>query len=129
MKRFLLDTNSAGHCIFRRRGVHERVKEARKNGSKIGIGMPVVAELLAGVECSSSREKNLAIVNRNLRLFRIWPFTPEAARVYARLFADLRRAGQTMQAMDLLIAAIALSLGNCTLSQVIVTSKLYRDCL
>lgn len=40
--------------------------------------------------------------------------TSEAARIYARLFADLRRAGRTMQAMDLLIAAIALSLGNCT---------------
>ena len=114
MKRYLLDTNSAGHGIFRRQRVHERVKQARREGSVIGIGMPVLAELLAGIECSASREKNLDIVNRNLQLFRIWPFTPEAARVYARIFADLRKAGRTLQAMDLLIAAIALSLGNCT---------------
>jgi len=93
MKRFLLDTNSAGHCIFRRRGVHERTKQARKEGGKIGIGMPVLAELLAGVAYSESRDKNLTIVNRNLSLFRIWPFTREAARVYGRLFAELRRAG------------------------------------
>jgi len=78
------------------------------------MGMPVLAELLGGIEYSESREKNLIIVNRNLHLFRIWPFTREAAGIYGRLFAQLRRAGRTMQAMDLMIAAIALSLGACT---------------
>lgn len=114
MRRFLLDTNSAGHCFFRRHGVHERVKQARKDGHKIGLGMPVVAELLAGIECSASRDKNIDVVNRHLRLFRIWPFTEGAARVYARLFAELRSGGRIVQAMDLMIAAIALELGNCT---------------
>jgi tRNA(fMet)-specific endonuclease VapC len=87
--------------------------EARANGAKIGIGMPVVAELLGGIEFSSSRDKNLDIVNRHLHLFRIWPFTMEAARAYARLFAQTRQLGRTVGAMDLLIASIALSLGNC----------------
>jgi tRNA(fMet)-specific endonuclease VapC len=73
-----------------------------------------MAELLAGIECSASREKNLEIVNRNLRLFRLWPFTDEAARIYARLFAQLRQAGRPVAVMDLMIAAIALSLGNGT---------------
>ena len=114
MKRYLLDTNSAAHCIFRRKNVHQRVKQARATGAKIGIGMPVLAELLAGVENSASREKNLAIVDRHLRLFRLWPFTAEAARVYARLFAELRRVGRTIGAMDLQIASIALNLGHCT---------------
>ena len=36
MKRYLLDTNSAAHCIFRRKNVHERVKQARRTGAKIG---------------------------------------------------------------------------------------------
>src|ERR1051325_10929443 len=114
MKRYLLDTNSTANCIFRRKDMHDRVKQARASGAKIGIGIPVLAELLGGVEYSASREKNLDIVNRHLRLFRLWPFTTEAARVYGRLFAESRRTGRTMQTMDLLIAAIALSLGNCT---------------
>jgi tRNA(fMet)-specific endonuclease VapC len=114
MRRYLLDTGSAADCMFRRRGVHERVKQARAAGGKIGIGMPVLAELLAGIEYSASRERNLDIVNRNLRLFRLWPFTAEAAREYGRLFAELRRAGRPMQVMDMMIAAIALRLGNCT---------------
>jgi predicted nucleic acid-binding protein len=87
MRRYLLDTNSAADCIFRRRGVHERVKQARQGGGKIGIGLPVLAELLAGIEYSATRERNLGIVNRNLHLFRLWPFSTEAAREYGRLLA------------------------------------------
>ena len=94
--------------------MHERVRQARATGAIIGIGVPVLAELLGGIEYSQSRDKNLDIVNRHLHLFRIWPLTMEAARAYARLFAETRRAGRPMQTMDLLIASIALSLGSCT---------------
>ncbi len=114
MRRYLLDTNAAADCIFRRRDVDERVKQARAAGHKIGIGIPVLGELLAGVESSASRARNLDIVERNVRLFRLWPYTPEAARVYGRLFAELRRIGRPVGAIDVQIAAIALSLGNCT---------------
>jgi tRNA(fMet)-specific endonuclease VapC len=114
MSRFLLDTNAAADCIFRRRGVHERVQEARLAGHKIGIGVPVLAEVLAGIEYSATREANLVIVNRNVSLFRLWPFTEDAAREYGRLYAALRRSGREIQTVDLMIAAIALTLGNCT---------------
>ncbi|MFI5454956.1 MAG: type II toxin-antitoxin system VapC family toxin [Isosphaerales bacterium] len=114
MRRYLLDTNASADCIFRRRDVHGRVKQARAAGHKIGIGIPVLGEILAGVESSASRARNLEIVDRNVGLFRLWPYTAEAARVYGRLFAELRRIGRPMQATDIQIAAIALSLGNCT---------------
>ncbi|MCI0364613.1 MAG: type II toxin-antitoxin system VapC family toxin [Phycisphaerales bacterium] len=114
MSRYLLDTNAAADCIFRRKNVHERVNEARDKGHKIGIGVPVLAELLGGIEHSASREKNLDIVNRNLSLFRMWPFDVKAAREYGRIFAELRRLGRPIQAIDIQIAAIALTLGNCT---------------
>ncbi len=114
MKRFLLDTNAASDCIFRRRGIDLRAKTARRAGHVLGIGIPVLAELLAGVEYSKSREKNLETVNRNLRMFRLWPFTPDSAREYGRVFAHLRRIGRPMQSIDIMIAAIALTLGSCT---------------
>jgi tRNA(fMet)-specific endonuclease VapC len=69
---------------------------------------------LGGVELSASREANLEIVRRNVQLFRLWPFTPEAAREYGRLLATLKRAGRPMQAVDIMVAAIARTLGNCT---------------
>ncbi len=42
------------------------------------------------------------------------PYTPDAGRVYGRLFAELRRIGRPMGTIDIQIAAIALGLGNCT---------------
>jgi tRNA(fMet)-specific endonuclease VapC len=114
MRRFLLDTNMAADCIFRRRGIPERVKQARAAGDKIGIGMPILAELYAGAENSATREKNLEILRRNMRLFRLWPFSADAAREYGRLFAALRRMGRPMQTADIQIAAIAITLSRCT---------------
>jgi tRNA(fMet)-specific endonuclease VapC len=114
VSRYLLDTNAAADAMFRRRGVPERLKQVRAAGHDIGIGIPVLGELYAGIEFSASREYNLDILRRSLKLFRLWPFTPEAAEVYGRLYAELRRRGRTIQQVDLQIAAIALSLGQCT---------------
>jgi tRNA(fMet)-specific endonuclease VapC len=114
VSRYLLDTNTAADAVFGRRGVPERLKQARAAGRDIGIGIPVLGELYAGIEFSSSRDFNLDILRRSLKLFRLWPFTPEAAEVHGRLYAELRRRGRTIQQVDLQIAAIALSLGQCT---------------
>lgn len=103
MSRYLLDINALADCVFRRRGVHERVRAARIAGHKIGI------------EYSATRDANLDVVNRTVGLFRLWPFTPDAAREYGRRYADLRRRGRTIQTVDLMIAAIALTLGGCTI--------------
>jgi tRNA(fMet)-specific endonuclease VapC len=43
-----------------------------------------------------------------------WPFDRAAAEEYGRLAAELRRIGRPMQTVDVMIAAIALSLGHCT---------------
>lgn len=58
-RRYLLDTGIMGDLINRRRGVDVRVREARQRGARIGTCLPVVAELLAGIELSSSRDRNL----------------------------------------------------------------------
>lgn len=114
MSRYLLDTNAAADAMFRRRGVPERLKAALAAGHDIGIGIPVLGELYAGVEYSASRESNLDILRHSRKLFRLWPFTPEAAEVYGRLYAELRRKGRLIQQIDLQIASIAISLGQCT---------------
>ena len=76
--------------------------------------MPVVAELFAGVECSATRDRNLWRLRRFLATITIWPFDRGAAEAYGRIYAALRRSGTPMQQADIQIAAIALSLGNCT---------------
>ena len=66
MKRLMLDTGIAGDYVFRRKNVYERVRQSADRGLKIGIAMPAIGELYAGVEQSRSREINLDKLKRNL---------------------------------------------------------------
>ena len=114
MKRFLLDTNAMGDFINRRRGVDERARDARKGGARLGTCIPVLGELFFGIEYSQSRDRNLERLTRALAGLACWPYTREAAQEYGRLAAQLKRTGRPMQQVDLQLAAIALTLGQCT---------------
>ncbi len=114
MMRYLLDTGIAQDFINCRRGVRERVDEERRLGHRIGICVPVLGELWAGIEGSSSRDRNEVRLRRALSRLVVWPYTNEAAACFGRIFAELRRIGRPMQQVDIQIAAIAMSLGNCT---------------
>ncbi len=114
MRRYLLDTGIAGDLIARRRGVDLRAREAVNQGDIVGICVPVLGELWGGMELSATRERNLDRMRHALARLRIWPFDIKAAEEYGRIFATLRRKGTMIQQVDIQIAAIALSLGNCT---------------
>ena len=118
MTRFLLDTGSAGDYIHRRRSVYERARQAVMRGNRIGIGLPVLAELWYGVENSSTRERNAQRLRQALADLIIWPLTEPAAEEYGRIAAELRRIGRPIGKIDMLIAAIALSLGKTTVVSV-----------
>ncbi len=114
MRRFLLDTGIAGDFIDRRRGVYERAQHEVARGNRVGIGIPVLAELVYGLEQSASRDRNMQRLRTALSAWRVWPFDNKAAFEYARLAAELKRIGRPMQQVDIMIAAIAFSLGNCS---------------
>ena len=114
MRRSLLDTGVAGDFIDRRRGVFERARHEVTGGNRVGVGIPVLAELAYGVELSTSRDRNMQSVRAALHAWKVWPFDDKAAFEYGRLAAELRRIGRPMQQIDIMIAAIANSLGNCT---------------
>jgi tRNA(fMet)-specific endonuclease VapC len=111
--RFLLDTNMAGHYINRRHGVFDRARLEVANGNPIGIGVPVLAELVAGIEHSSSRERNMKRLKTAIASLRLWPFDSSAAFEYGRIYAQLARLGRPIGVVDTMIAAIAMTLGNC----------------
>lgn len=46
MRRYLLDTGIASDFIDRRRGVYQRARDETARGNRIGIGLPVLAELV-----------------------------------------------------------------------------------
>lgn len=114
MTRFLLDTNMAGHYINRRQGGFDRARLEVANGNPVGIGVPVLAELVAGIEHSSSRDRNMKRLKTAMTSCRLWPFDSSAAFEYGRIYAEVARLGRPIGVVDTMIAAIAMTLGNCT---------------
>jgi tRNA(fMet)-specific endonuclease VapC len=114
VKRFLLDTNAAGHYLNRRRGVRERAAEEVARGNRIGICVPVLGELWFGVERSASRDRNYHLLRRTLSAWTVWSFDEAAAEEYGRISAVLRGMGRPMQQIDVQVAAVALTLGKTT---------------
>jgi tRNA(fMet)-specific endonuclease VapC len=115
MRRYLLDTGIAQDFIDHRHGILERVDAERHAGNRIGICTPVLGEPWSGVEGSATRDRNLQRLRHALSRFVVWPYTNEAAEEFGRIFAELRHIGRPMQQIDIMIAAVARSLGNCTI--------------
>ena len=114
MKRFLLDTGPAADFVNRRHGIYDRVRRELESGNRVGICTPVLGELWAGVYHSATRDQNIDRLVRRLTGLIIWPYDESAAREFGMLFSELRSRGRPMQQVDIQIAAIAMTLGNCT---------------
>ncbi len=114
MKRYLFDSNAVTAFINRDVDVNIHVREARQHGHVVGTCEPVIAELYFGLEFSASRDANLVRLERGLSNLRSWPFDRAAAREFARVAAGLKRRGMKIQVVDMMLAAIALSLSNTT---------------
>jgi tRNA(fMet)-specific endonuclease VapC len=110
MRRLLLDTGILGDLINHRNGVHERAKAARSEGARVGTCLPVVGELFFGIAYSQSRDENRLRLIRAISGLWLRPYTRQAAEEYGGLAATLKRAGRTLQQVDIQVAAIALSL-------------------
>ena len=57
------------------------------------------------------RLKREAYVEKIIEVFPIYPFDLSAARIYARIWANLAKQGMTIGAHDLMIASTSISLG------------------
>lgn len=77
----------------------------------IGISSITVAELDYGASKSRHTTKNRIALDQFISPLAVAAFDREAASVYGRLRAALEQKGTPIGAMDLLIAAHALSLG------------------
>ncbi len=113
-RRYLLDSGPASDFLFQRRGVDARVEAARRAGARVGIGAPVLGEIVGGLEASKSREASWKIARPRLGKLVCWPIDKAAAYEFGRVLAELKRIGRPMQQIDIQIAAIAFALGDCT---------------
>jgi len=77
----------------------------------IGISSITLSELRYGVAKSTHQEKNAKALDEFITPLEIVSFDEEAAHVYGEIRATLEKAGTPIGAMDMLIAAHAVSLG------------------
>ena len=77
----------------------------------IGISSITLSELRYGVAKSTHREKNAKALDEFIIPLEVVSFDEEAAHVYGDIRATLEKSGTPIGAMDMLIAAHAVSLG------------------
>jgi tRNA(fMet)-specific endonuclease VapC len=107
---YLLDTNI---CIYAINNRNENLLKAIYAKSKKGILISslTVAELEYGVENSQHIEKNRVAMLKFLTLFKVLNFTDSDAVQYGKLKARLKKMGNIIGPIDMLIAAQGLSNG------------------
>jgi tRNA(fMet)-specific endonuclease VapC len=89
----------------------ERCRNAQNEGHTVGVSAVTVSELEFGAHQSGRYEEDSAAVAKILAPFEIYDYvTVSCAPHYGRIRHELEQAGQTIGAMDLLIAAHALGL-------------------
>ena len=85
-----------------------------RSGEPFGVSVITAAEMLHGVHRANTPARRLrrsAFVERALSLLPVYDFDLAAARIYAELWAGLRRQGSIVSAHDLMIGATALARG------------------
>ncbi len=104
----MLDTNM---CIFiiKRRPLSVLEKLEKIGGDQICISVVTYAELVYGVERSSSKKLNKEILDEFISHLAVLPWGTEEARQYGKIRTYLEKNGTPIGNMDLLIAAHALS--------------------
>jgi tRNA(fMet)-specific endonuclease VapC len=93
--------------------VSERLEEQLGPDEEVGIAAITASELLHGVHRATPRHRarREAFVEAVLASFPPLPFGLLAARVHARIWAELAAAGQDVGAHDRLVAATAITAG------------------
>lgn len=108
-KLYILDTDT---CSF---VIRNKPPEARQRMNSVpldqqAISIVTYAELLYGVRRSSSAKVNRVVIENFVRHLGILDWNRAAAERYAELRTHLEAAGTPIGAMDMMIAAHALSL-------------------
>ncbi|MEK6815147.1 MAG: type II toxin-antitoxin system VapC family toxin [Nitrospirota bacterium] len=107
--RYMLDTNICIYLIKRRPpAVIDRF--LRCDVGQVAISSVTLAELQYGVAKSQFPEKNAEALQAFLLPLEILPFDDAAGAAYGPIRVDLEKRGVSIGAMDLMIAAHALSL-------------------
>lgn len=104
--KYILDTDVLIYFLKGHEEITQRIIELPLQ--KVGTTIMTHTELLYGAYNSSRKKKNLEEIEFFLANISIIPFGREASKIYAQLKSDLRKKGNLLADMDLMIASIVL---------------------
>jgi tRNA(fMet)-specific endonuclease VapC len=109
MKRYILDTDMCSYII------KERPESVRQRFQKLAmeqlcVSVVTYAELIYGVECSSSKRVNRPVIEDFVRHLDVMDWDAGAAEQYGMIRSELEVTGTPIGAMDMMIAAHAKSI-------------------
>ncbi len=107
MKRYMLDTNTLSHLV---RG-HEAVGQQVESHAMVSLCMSVIteAEIKFGLAKQPKAKRLHTSIHELFKRVDVLPWNSHAADSYAQLRAQLEKQGKTLDSLDMLIAAHALS--------------------
>jgi len=109
MKLYMLDTDMCSYIIKEHpESVHQRFQTLAME--QLCVSVVTYAELIYGVERSSSKRVNRPIIEDFVRHLDVMEWGTEAADQYGVIRAELEAAGTPIGAMDMMIAAHAKSI-------------------
>lgn len=109
--RYMLDTDMSSY-IIRARPPQVLARFRQIPTDQLCLSVVTLAELLYGVERSSSTRINRAVVEQFVNKLLVLRWNRAAADHYAHIRTALEAAGTPIGAMDMMIAAHARSLGS-----------------
>lgn len=108
----ILDTSILIEAERGQLGIDEFIREREEE--PFGLSVITIVELLHGVYRANSSKRRLkrsAYVEKVIELFPVYPFDIPTTRIYADIWAQLRKKGIQIGAHDLMIGSTALALG------------------
>ncbi len=91
------------------------LKKLLENGHSLTISLFTIAELYAGIQTHTGRERES--LDEILALFEVLPFGTSTARILGVLYGSLRAQGREIGVIDTLIASVAIEYNEVLITQ------------
>ena len=112
MKKYLIDSDILIYFLKGKQEVVEKLSQIPIDD--LYISRINYTELIYGVYNSSKINQNLKVIEPFLEIFTVLEFTKVSSLIFAKEKARLKKSGNIIADMDLMIASIAIE-NNCTL--------------
>jgi tRNA(fMet)-specific endonuclease VapC len=111
MPGYLVDNNHLSAAIARVSQIRERMYQLHREGTKVGTCLPVTCELETGMQQTRDPDGYRRRLGHLLSHVRLWPIDRQVARLYGQVYIELKRQGRALSQVDMMLAALARSMG------------------